>query len=103
MDSGSTTPSHWPVPTVLPGLNDVLFREALERRRRQELREQEALEALRSGAIPWISKASQHYVLQRLERQLLEAFERVSGRLEVPKTRLNELLQAMQLEAEPNF
>ena len=31
------------VPTVLPGLDEVLYREAEERKQRQELREQEAL------------------------------------------------------------
>ena len=101
MDSCSTTPLHW-VPTVLPGLDELLFREAKERQGRQEQREQQALEALRAQQIPWISKASQHYVLQRLERELFEAFEKCGGKV-VERGRLRELLRSMQLEAEPNF
>ena len=58
MDSLSSRPPavSLGVPTVLPGLDEILYREAEERKHRQEMREREALRLGYLGFEEWISE-----------------------------------------------
>lgn len=91
---------------VMPGLDEALYREAEERRSRQQRREEEALAAQRSR--PRLSRASRRLCKGRLERELQEAFVRAGcpgpgpGRgegLRVPRDRLSCVLEALGLLA----
>eukprot|EP00438_Fugacium_kawagutii_P036598 Skav217808 [mRNA] locus=scaffold889:14048:14973:+ [translate_table: standard] len=68
------------VPTVLPGLDEILYREAEERKHRQEMREREALMHLREQSIPRLGRRSKAYYGARLERELLAAFDQCPER-----------------------
>jgi len=65
------------VPTVMPGLDDALYREAEARHQRQVRREEEAEEQARQNRIPRLSRESRALFKGRLERELRTAFESV--------------------------
>ncbi|CAJ1412873.1 unnamed protein product [Effrenium voratum] len=101
------------VPTVLGGLDEVLYREAEERRQRQDLRERDALLALRQQSVPRLGRRSKACWHARLERELLSAFERcgthrlmeMSQRrvLVLPRSGVHEVLRNLGFEAEVQF
>lgn len=102
------------VPTVLPGLDEVLYREAEERKQRQELREQEALMQLREQSIPRLGRRSKAYYGVRLERELLAAFDSCPERnfialndqnevLAIPRTLVGDVLESMGFAKDPHF
>ena len=93
------------VPTVLPGLDEALYREAEERKHRQQLREQEALFYALQQAQPKLSRTSKALCHIRLERELRAAFQSCpqhcyidsvgqSCQLAIPRSRLGEILEA---------
>mmetsp|Transcript_18799 Transcript_18799/g.33404 ORF Transcript_18799/g.33404 Transcript_18799/m.33404 type:complete len:533 (+) Transcript_18799:65-1663(+) len=63
------------VPTVLPGLDEALYREAEARRQRQAVREEEAWVQARAQSRPRLGRHSRSLCQGRLERELLAAFE----------------------------
>ncbi|CAL1152805.1 unnamed protein product, partial [Cladocopium goreaui] len=94
------------VPTVLPGLDEILYREAEERKHRQEMREREALIHLREQSIPRLGRRSKAYYGARLERELLAAFDQCPERnfialndqkevLAIPRSKVGDVLELM--------
>eukprot|EP00933_Yihiella_yeosuensis_P026656 TRINITY_DN20716_c1_g1_i1.p1 TRINITY_DN20716_c1_g1~~TRINITY_DN20716_c1_g1_i1.p1 ORF type:complete len:538 (-),score=104.16 TRINITY_DN20716_c1_g1_i1:63-1676(-) len=71
----SRPPVSYGVPTVLPGLDEALYREAEERRHRQLRREEEAWQEARQQSQPRLGRTSRALCQGRLERELHAAFE----------------------------
>jgi len=87
------------VPTVLGGLDDVLYRDAEARRWRQQSREEEALERERQNRIPRLGRASRALCQGRLERELKDAFEQCGCAEDfyVQRDDLHKVLEALGL------
>ena len=94
------------VPTVLPGLDEALYREAEERKHRQQLREQEALCSALQQSQPRLGRTSKALCHTRLERELRAAFHNCGqpcymecpGQIQslaIPRSRLGDVLEAM--------
>ncbi|CAL1161397.1 unnamed protein product [Cladocopium goreaui] len=102
------------VPTVLPGLDEILYREAEERKHRQEMREREALIHLREQSIPRLGRRSKAYYGARLERELLAAFDQCPERnfialndqkevLAIPRSKVGDVLELMGFVKDNSF
>ncbi|CAE7356571.1 unnamed protein product [Symbiodinium natans] len=94
------------VPTVLPGLDEALYREAEERKHRQQLREQEAWFSLLQQSQPKLGRTSKALCHARLERELRAAFCKCapqcyiespaqSHMLAIPRVKLGTVLEEM--------
>eukprot|EP00435_Cladocopium_sp_Y103_P039318 s535_g10.t1 len=116
MDSLSSRPPavSLGVPTVLPGLDEILYREAEERKHRQEMREREALIHLREQSIPRLGRRSKAYYGARLERELLAAFDQCPERnfialndqkkvLAIPRSKVGDVLELMGFVKDNSF
>mmetsp|Transcript_67903 Transcript_67903/g.150523 ORF Transcript_67903/g.150523 Transcript_67903/m.150523 type:complete len:434 (-) Transcript_67903:154-1455(-) len=94
------------VPTVLPGLDEALYREAEERKHRQQLREQEAWWKAQQQSQPKLGRTSKALCHSRLERELRAAFHKCAGHcfmempghnrmLAISRARVGDVLEAM--------
>ncbi|CAE7615674.1 unnamed protein product [Symbiodinium microadriaticum] len=94
------------VPTVLPGLDEALYREAEERKQRQQIREHEAWLSALQQSQPKLGRMSKALCHARLERELRAVFCKCaqqcyvelpgqSHMLAVPRSRLGDVLEAM--------
>lgn len=86
------------VPTVLPGLDEALYREAEERRQRQARREEEAISVAKRDSRPRLSQNSLALCQARLERELRAAFTEAGGAGGcLPRERVPQVLEVLGL------